>query len=441
MHIMKFYENLKSILLSTIDELASDPTLYARNPGKDFTRNRKLSFKQFIQMLLTLEGECLKEELYLFFGRNEDTPSKAAFYKQRQKLHKDALANLLFAFNKKLKRRLYKGKYQLIACDGSSLDIYRNPDDPDTFYETNGKSTKGFNQVHVNALYSILDERYTDLIVQPGRKHNEYSAFCQMVDNAPKDNNIKSIYICDRGYASYNSYAHVIENGQYFLIRVTDKKTEQLLGKSISDITTLDTSLERILSRSQSKKHRLYPERENEYRHISKEVTFDYITDENPEYIIPLRIIRFELSDGKYENLITNLPVHEFHTEDFKELYFMRWNEETAFRYLKYSLCLKALHTKKFDYVIQEVWARAILFNFSSEITKQVKPKENPKRKHKYEINHTEAFKTCRAFLRIHDGTTFDVEAVIASNIEPVRPDRKYKREHRYMKPMTFAYR
>ena len=54
----------------------------------------------------------------------------------------------------------------------------------------------------------------------------------------------------------------------------------------------------------------------------------------------PLRIIRFELSDGKYENLITNLPVHEFHTEDFKELYFMRWNEETAFRYLKYSLLL-----------------------------------------------------------------------------------------------------
>lgn len=262
-----------------------------------------------------------------------------------------------------------------------------------------------------------------------------------MVDNAPKDNNIKSIYICDRGYASYNDYAHIIENGQYFLIRVTDKKTEQLLGKSISDITTLDTSLERILSRSQSKKRRLYPERENEYRHISKKVAFDYITDENPEYIIPLRIIRFELSDGKYENLVTNLPVHEFHTEDFKELYFMRWNEETAFRYLKYSLCLKALHTKKFDYVIQEVWARAILFNFSSEITKQVKPKENPKRKHKYEINHTEAFKTCRAFLRIHDGTTFDVEAVIASNIEPVRPDRKYKREHRYMKPMTFAYR
>ena len=108
-----------------------------------------------------------------------------------------------------------------------------------------------------------------------------------MVDNAPKDNNIKSIYICDRGYASYNDYAHIIENGQYFLIRVTDKKTEQLLGKSISDITTLDTSLERILSRSQSKKRRLYPERENEYRHISKEVTFDYITDENPEYIIP----------------------------------------------------------------------------------------------------------------------------------------------------------
>lgn len=34
-----------------------------------------------------------------------------------------------------------------------------------------------------------------------------------------------TIYICDRNYASYNNFVHVIENGQYFLIRCTDKKT------------------------------------------------------------------------------------------------------------------------------------------------------------------------------------------------------------------------
>ena len=37
---------------------------------------------------------------------------------------------------------------------------------------------------------------------------------------------IPTIYLCDRGYASYNSFAHVIENGQFFLIRCTDKRQQ-----------------------------------------------------------------------------------------------------------------------------------------------------------------------------------------------------------------------
>lgn len=103
---MKYSDYLKLALLSAIDELADNPSLYARNPGRDFTRNRKLGFKQFLIMLLSMEGDCIKEELYRFFGRSTDAPSKAAFYKQRQKLREDALRNLLFVFNAKLKRRL-----------------------------------------------------------------------------------------------------------------------------------------------------------------------------------------------------------------------------------------------------------------------------------------------------------------------------------------------
>ena len=68
---------------------------------------------------------------------------KEAYYKKVPA----ALADLLHTFNGMLSKKLYNGKYQFIACDGSAVDIFRNPDDPDTFFEPNGKSTWEFNQI------------------------------------------------------------------------------------------------------------------------------------------------------------------------------------------------------------------------------------------------------------------------------------------------------
>lgn len=104
---MKNSAVIKALLLSALNEIAADPQKYAVNPGKDFTRNRKMGFHDTLLMLLTMEAGCIKEELYRYFGRNTDTPSKAAFYKQRKKLTNTALANLLYIFNNKLSKNLY----------------------------------------------------------------------------------------------------------------------------------------------------------------------------------------------------------------------------------------------------------------------------------------------------------------------------------------------
>lgn len=436
---MKFSHAVKAMLFSSINMLIAKPENYAVRPGKDFSRNRKLSVKTLIHMLLTMEADSIKEELYRYFGRTTTTPSKAAFYKQRQKLKDDALRNLLLYFNKKCKKHLLNEKYSLIACDGSAADIYRNPDDPDTFFEPNAKSTRGFNQIHINAFFSILDKKFTDLVIQPGRKRNEYSAFCQMVDRCNSQESV--IYLCDRGYASYNNFAHVIENGQFFVIRCTDAKTEKILGFSLNGVRELDYHVERILSRSQSKKKRLHPELAEQYRHVCQEVPMDYLTENQTEYGMSLRVIRIEIAEGCYENLITNLPDMDFDLNDFMDLYHMRWNEETAFRDLKYPLCLKAFHSKQYKYIVQEVWARAILYNFCSEISMHVEiPKKN--RKHTYQINYSEAIKVCRDFLRNRDtNQILDVEGLIAQNIEPIRPNRTFTRIARFKLPMSFCYR
>ena len=81
---MKHSDAIKAMLLATINEIAADPQKYAVHPGKDFTRNRKMGFNDTILLLLTMEADCIKEELYRYFGRNTNAPSKAAFYKQRK---------------------------------------------------------------------------------------------------------------------------------------------------------------------------------------------------------------------------------------------------------------------------------------------------------------------------------------------------------------------
>lgn len=437
---MNYSDAIKTMLLMTINEIAADPRKYAVNPGKDFTRNRKMGFYDTIMMLLTMEADCIREEIYRYFGRNPQAPSKTAFYKQRQKLNKNALANLLFLFNSKLKKKLYNGKYQFIACDGSAVDIFRNPSDPDTFFEPNGKSTRGFNQVHINAFYSILDRRFTDLVIQPGRKRNEYATFCEMVDVAGCSGP-PTIYFADMGYASYNNFAHVIEHGQFFLIRCNDKRLKGILGRPTESLKEADCHVERILTRTQSRKKRSRPGLSDRYRFICQACPMDYLDDSRQEYDISLRIVRFEIAPGSYENIITNLPDTEFDFEDFKDLYHMRWNEENSFRDLKYPLCLKAFHSKKYEYIVQEIWARAILHNFSSEIISNVEIEQRDT-KYEYQANFAEAFKICRDFLRIHDGvSTMEVESLIAQNIEAIRPGRSFARQHRFKLPISFCYR
>ena len=437
---MHYSDHIKTTLMAIIDEIAADPRQFVVHPEKDFTRNRKIGLRDTLLMLLTMEGDCLKEEIYRYFGRNKEAPSKSAFYKQRRKLNSHALATLLFMFNQQLPKELYDGKYQLIACDGSAADIFRNPDDPDTFFEPNGKSSRGFNQIHINAFFSILDRRFTNLVIQPGRKRNEYAAFCEMVD-AAGSSGPPTIYFADMGYASYNNFAHVIENNQFFLIRCNDKRLAGILGRPVDGLKEMDVHVDRILTRSQAKKKRLRPALSESYRYTCMAVPMDYLDGENPEYDISLRIVRFEIAPGSFENIITNLPDTEFDFEDFKDLYHMRWNEENSFRDLKYPLCLTAFHSKKYEYILQEVWARAILHNFSSAIASNVKI-EKKDTLYEYQANFAEACKTCRDFLRIHDGITeMDVESLIAQNIEPIRPGRTFARQHRFKLPISFCYR
>ena len=117
----------------------------------------------------------------------------------------------------------------------------------------------------------------------------------------------------------------------------------------------------------------------------------------------------------------------------------MRWGIETSFRELKYNVGLSNFHSKKADFIFQEIYARLIMYNIAMIIAMNVCIQQNNK-VYVYQINFAEAIYICKHFIRNKESPQ-NVEALIARNILPVRPDRKYIRNIKYQSAVSFIYR
>ena len=436
---MNYPEQVKSYLWSDIHRMSRNQGLFAKNPDADFTRTRKLDFEHLMRFLISIQSGSTGHELLKYFDYRTNVVSASAFIQQRHKLLLDAFRHLLLQFNSHFPLVLYKGKYNLVASDGCEFNIARDPNDSGTFHPPSGQSTRGFNSLHTISLYDILSKRYLDCMTQPGMLKNEFRAICDLVDRYSYGG--VPIFIADRGFSSYNFFAHAIEKGMLFLVRAKDINVKRLLNLQTLP-ESLDTYTEVVLSRSQSKKNRTHPELTEQYRYISPEVSFDYIAHgSTDEYTLSLRIVRVEVADGVFESVITNLPADEFQAGEIKRLYHMRWNIETSFRDLKHTIGTVNFHSKKSEFIEQEIWSRLILFNFCAIISLHVVVEQGDT-KHVYQVNFAMAMKICHHFLKLREkDPPPDVEALIGNYTLPIRHDRNFARQHRFQLPASFCYR
>lgn len=93
-------KELRSRLASLIREIGREPWRFARDPDRDFTRQRKLSMETLISALLCLEGGSLGQELMDCFG--QAAPSVSAFIRQMDKLLSQAMEMLFHRFTDEL---------------------------------------------------------------------------------------------------------------------------------------------------------------------------------------------------------------------------------------------------------------------------------------------------------------------------------------------------
>ena len=192
-----YINQVSDSLKNHISELANNPCLFLRNPNVDFSRKRKIDlFKSFM---------------------DDNLPTTNNYH-----------------------------GYRLIACDGSNLTIATNQKDPETFWERNQHGSI-VNKQHLNAFYDVLNRIYTDVLVQTVADYNEFRACATMIDRSKLEN---VILVADRGYENYNIFAHTIEKGWKFAIRVKDKNSNGIAsGLNLPSNDELDIDITQIFSR------------------------------------------------------------------------------------------------------------------------------------------------------------------------------------------------
>lgn len=436
---------LKELLMNLIYKQKQDLRGLVSDPMVDFSRNRKIPYESMILSLLTMEGSTLTNELLRQFGCAITTATSSAFVQQRKKILPAAFEKLLREFvAQTTQENEYKG-YKLLAVDGSDIQIPTNLNDKDSLFIAK-EGTKPYNLLHLNALYNLLTHTYEDAIVFKNKESGEDKALTKMVDQSAVSG--KPIVIMDRGYESYNNMAHIQEKGWFYLIRVKDfsiHKTGILHGLELPDTDEFDEYIDLNLTRKQTNKMKQLFQRKNNFRRISHNKKFDYLptkskkSEETVLYHLPFRIVRFPITDNTYEVVVTNLDVKEFPPDELKKLYGMRWGIETSFRDLKYTVGLLHFHSKKVEYILQEIYASLIMYNFSELITTHVVI-EKGNRKHEYKVNFSVAVHICREFL-LKESIPPDIERLIARYITPIRPGRSRPRDMKVKQAISFMYR
>lgn len=401
---------------------------------KKDTRSRKLSVEKTIHLLIGADGGSLAKELH----RVGIDATPAAVSQRRANIPPDVFQDVFNSFNTACKdSETFRG-YRLLAVDGTSVNIPRNPKAPS--FVCNDSAPQGYNQLHLNPLFDLCNKIFFDAVIQPEPCKDEIGALVEML----KRNNFDSptLIIADRGYEAYNVLAHCIEKPNTdFLIRV---KQNHSAMREIARLPMceLDCSIGFTITTTQTnedkRNHYIYLQVPKKSKPGSK--TRRARWDFPSPYTMRLRIVRFLLDTGEFETIATSLP-STFTAEDIKELYRMRWGIETSFRSMKYIVGLVNLHGKRDAYAEQEIYAAMTMFNFTNRIAREVIIRQPKDSVYAYKVNYTMATTLCREFFRTPDANGEELMQQIARHSVPVRPGRADKRNLKAKGFAGFTYR
>jgi len=241
----------------------------------------------------------------------------------------------------------------------------------------------------------------------------------------------QKMVLLDRGYPAFWIFKLILSKGAHFCARISIKKwrlirTFMESGKR-EQLVTLNVPL------------------------TSLEACQNHGLDTLP---IQVRLVRVELESGEAEVLITSLTdMEQYPHHLFASLYHDRWPVEEDYKTMKCRIEIENFTGKSALSVYQDFHARVFFKNLTAMLTFTAQEQvelSTAERKQSYQINFTQALSTMRdsivlLFQRtgaIVQKIIFNLLTTIASAIEPVRPGRKYLRNHkRSQRKYTLNYK
>lgn len=431
-----------------ITELNNIITEYAEkfSDGKKFSRRRKLPADTLIKTILNMQGNSLNKELYDAFDY-KSRMTTASFIVARKKLKENIFEDIFKAFNKTTNNyRTLKG-YRVFAIDGTDFHTPYSKESSFVMPLTK-EGTKPYCLAHGNIMMDILNSTYEDCIIEPSCYQDERAAAIKMAER--KDHSKKSLIVMDRGYTGFNVMEHFsrIPNTKYVIRSNVYTGTMNLI-KDLPDKEcdeevelTLTTSGKLAKANPTWQRLRAEPKRHNKAER-SKSTRYQS-WDFEDVVTMKFRLCKFKINDensGKevWEVLITNLSKDEFSLVEMKDLYHMRWGIETSFRALKYDLGAVQFHSKKDEFIKQEIFAHLTMFNVVSCNRMSIEVKKEST-KHEYAID----FKMATVITRDYFRKGIDSDIIFEEMqryLVPIRKKRQYKRNLASKTVVYFTYR
>lgn len=379
-----------------------------RRKPQDFSRDRKMGFKETLLFMMNMVKRSLQVELNKFFEEilnKTELMSKQAYSESRNKIKPEAFIELndkvidgLYAEVEDLE--LWRG-YRLCAIDGTILEIPNTKTLRDEFGASKNQNGE-IARAKGSCIYDVLNKVIIKSKID-GYRIGERTMAKSMIEQMNPDCKYRDIIIFDRGYPSADMVSFLYEKKIDFLMRVKQDFSNQIIKATKND---------QVIN----------------------------IIYDGKNY--PVRVIRVMISDEVEEVLISSLLDKEITPKDFKELYFKRWNIEIKYDDLKNKLQIENFTGATKTAIEQDFYASIFLSNMielskqhSDAIIKEKHKDQNLKLKYKTNLNVlVGTFKDKLIMVLLEDddrirGMMFDkIMKMIARSTVPIRDGRQNPR-------------
>ena len=254
----------------------------------------------------------------------------------------------------------------------------------------------------------------------------------------------EAILLADRGYGGFNLFETLRRNGTDYLIRVKNDFCREIVALAMKDF---DTVINIEIRTTQTKRDKEdygkcpnvhYLSGISKYGKDKVSTTWDF----ESSCKMSLRVVRFRIAENSYETIITSLQREQFPADRIKYLYHLRWQIETSFRDLKYTIGLTNFHARKEEFILQEIYARLTMYNLAERVMNALIIHQDKNRKFTYKVAFSDAAFIIRDYLKSHNPPdAVIVEAHILQHVIPIRPDRADERKMKPKSVVCFLYR